>query len=283
MRLCRTVFLVALSVAFFSAYSAYAAVFNGNFAANNTIRFYGDDNGLDVVRRSGNGGEFLAYNTDGIRQLTFCLEMGEHLDFSNPYTAYSITNYAEKGGVDSDALSPSNRDNISKGTGYLFEQFYKYVENGTSALDSVFYDASGTANDGFYTRSGTNALTDSWGQAVQLAIWRLEDETTHPSYPGATDLGAHDIGRAQAIYDWITGFFGSEANAKSDYTGTLVQVLNIKGPNSSNTLAQSQLIINEGGTPGDIPSVPEPATLAIWSLGLGIAGLVKLRRRKIAA
>lgn len=31
--------------------------------------------------------------------------------------------------------------------------------------------------------------------------------------------------------------------------------------------------------PGD-PVVPEPATLAIWSIGLGVAGLVRLRRKK---
>jgi len=31
---------------------------------------------------------------------------------------------------------------------------------------------------------------------------------------------------------------------------------------------------------GPVPPVPEPATLAIWSLGLGIAGLVRLRLKK---
>jgi hypothetical protein len=30
-------------------------------------------------------------------------------------------------------------------------------------------------------------------------------------------------------------------------------------------------------------ATPEPATLAIWGLGLGIAGLVKLRRNRLAA
>jgi len=43
--------------------------------------------------------------------------------------------------------------------------------------------------------------------------------------------------------------------------------------------------VRHGGGPvnGPVPPVPEPTTLAIWGLGLGIAGLVKLRRNKLAA
>lgn len=47
------------------------------------------------------------------------------------------------------------------------------------------------------------------------------------------------------------------------------------------------MIIRMDFTPDDLgntdPVVPEPATLAIWGLGLGIAGLVKFRRRQTAA
>ena len=54
------------------------------------------------------------------------------------------------------------------------------------------------------------------------------------------------------------------------------------GPNgqSSLKLSATQLISTPNGDP--VPGtaeVPEPATLAIWSLGLGLVGLVRLRRK----
>jgi len=56
----------------------------------------------------------------------------------------------------------------------------------------------------------------------------------------------------------------------------LSQSLTVTGATTGYTASgQSEVTAGSGGD-----TVPEPATLAIWSLGLGIAGLVRLRRKQ---
>lgn len=55
---------------------------------------------------------------------------------------------------------------------------------------------------------------------------------------------------------------------------------------SDGTFEEWGVRVKDGDTDPDPvpePTVPEPTTLAIWGLGLGIAGLVKLRRKKLTA
>lgn len=126
------------------------------------------------------------------------------------------------------------------------------------------------------TAYGANGNNDGAGIApsVTLSFIDLEDFLlgTHTT----TETTIFDLG------DYL-------ATVTASFNGGLVVAID-KDPNSPSgaqdkiRIVASQLdltyeVIQDGGGVGE---VPEPATLAIWGLGLGIAGLVRLRRKTVA-
>jgi len=161
--------------------------------------------------------------------LSFCVELNEQLKFGGPFNA-NVSNAAILGGV-----SGGSPDPISKATAWLYSQF----------------------------RAGTIA-TDALGQdALQNAIWWLEEEITSTTAAGTslvnqavTATGAADAATARTI------------NASGEYG---VRVLNLfDGPANSgapNYLNQDLLAM-----------VPEPSTYVFAAL-LGLPVLLQVRRR----
>jgi len=79
---------------------------------------------------------------------------------------------------------------------------------------------------------------------------------------------------SKTVADVITGL--TAPTASDPAFRIAIHVTGVAGGGSDTYFLGDPIDGGQGG-------VPEPATLAIWGLGLGIAGLVKLRRNKLAA
>jgi hypothetical protein len=103
------------------------------------------------------GGEFKAQITGGPTFYTFCLENFIHVSLPGTYE-YTISERAFSGGKDfHDIAGNPAGDPLSKGTAYLYEQFFKGTLVGA---------LGGNYNDDRDYNAGL----------LQRAIWTLEDE-----------------------------------------------------------------------------------------------------------
>ncbi|MBL9134250.1 MAG: VPDSG-CTERM sorting domain-containing protein [Verrucomicrobiales bacterium] len=170
---------------------------------------------------------------------TYCLERSERLAFGYWYD-YSINNAAVGGGGDDDASTPGY-DIVSKGTAYIFKTY------GQAANSEV------TAN------------------AVQWAIWYLEDEFEY----GGTLTAAFLDGLTGNLYSqYLAAGMANGGKANID-ANSGVQVLNLYVtslgadglPNSLGLNRQDVLIgVPDGGT-----------TLLLLGAGLTVVGIARRR------
>lgn len=182
---------------------------------------------------SGNGGEFTITSTTASFDAfqTFCLERSENVG-QNPHTyQLNADNAAVLGGANLGTPAPGGGDPISLGTAWLYGQFRQGTLFG--------YD---------YNVAGGRAVSAG---LLQDAIWSLEDE-----YGSLAGLNA--------FYDAAIAKFGGEANAKANYTGTYVSVMNMTDVNGARS--QDFLAVPDGG-------------LTVALLGMGLAGLGWVNRR----
>ena len=118
---------------------------------------------------------------------------------------------------------------------------------------------------------GFNYFDDAWVDALQQTLWNFEDTTAF----SGTQVAA------------LTNFaVANAANLASFGLQGEIKVLNLWDGElyTTSTSGQSQLAYVPGSTPPNDPppAVPEPATLAVWSVLAGI-GLVVSRRRRVVA
>lgn len=168
----------------------------------------------------------MGKSTDGTWFGTFCIEKNEYFSNNGLYNAV-INDRAISGGVSSPT---AGYDIISQGTAFLYTQF------ATGVLAPSYYGSSTKAAE------------------LQDLIWWLEGEQN--SWGGGT------------YNSLLLGQFGANwaVDAKADYTGSAVKVLNLT---SGNTKNQDQLVYL---------GVPDASTTA-GLLGLGLLSLAGLRRR----
>ena len=129
------------------------------------------------------------------------------------------------------------------------------ISNATASLYVSYRNSTLDTDVGGYTYD-----SDSSAVALQQAIWAIEEEIA------VSDLS----GLALSIYNAFTAPVG----ALNDYAGSEVVVINTWTAN--HTLVQSFLDFqSEIEEP-----VPEPASMLIWGLGLGVMGTFGFRRRR---
>lgn len=163
---------------------------------------------------------------------SFCIEENEVLYQHGVYNAV-LNSFADSGGSGRNDLSFMEGDVISQGTAFLYERF---------ALGTLAEVVPGF-------NYGKNSIT-----ALQETIWWLEHEMEHGKNHYAALLDAQ---------------FGSSENARENYTGSAVKVLNLtEVVNGQTVKRQDQLIYTapDGG-----------ATVAL--LGLSLGGIALLRRK----
>jgi len=217
------------------------------------------------------GGEFVLTspvfanpnNLDGftLPSKTFCLEENE---FFHPGATYTVDNVntlvANGGGIAGQDVVGG--DTISQGTVWLYDHYL--AVSGSPNLSDITFGLSGN-----YKYSD-----DSWAEALQLVFWKLEDELT------ATDLAAFAL-NTKALdllaYVTTTAFVDLAAATANATLASDVRVLNIS---DSNGAAQSMLFLKQSNA---VDPTPEPASLVLWGLGAGLAGLVSYRRNRQSA
>jgi len=161
------------------------------------------------------GGEFKAAITNGPTFYTFCLEY--HIGISLPYTYnYTIDTRAFAGGVDNHDL-PGNPagDPLSKGTAYLYEQFFKGTLVGSTG--------SGNYND---NRSYNAGL-------LQQAIWTLEDEK---SFAGTN-----------YYLNLVKGIFGNTGAFETVGADSKVKVMNLWGIKDRKDIQSMLIYVPDSG------------------------------------
>jgi hypothetical protein len=188
----------------------------------------------------GGGGEFLVTEQIALGEIfkTFCIEVNENITLPGTYYV-TLDNGAIQGGN-----SGGNPDPLSDATKWLY---YWYVSNLLDTFDlpggsDYFYDSQNSANE------------------LQEAIWYLEGEGSAGGLASrlvtkATSAGTFNVPNADVLV----------MNLWSTYPVT----------NEYTQRRQSQLYFRttQGGN-----EVPEPASIAIWSM-ISLAGVIGVCRR----
>jgi hypothetical protein len=223
------------------------------------------------------GGEFRITELGGGTEVfkTFCLEYNEHISIGGDYQV-TINNGAIMGGGGTTIPGPfgTTLDKLSDATVFMYSAYRTNNLNtwafGNPAIGSFVYDSG------------------LWADALQLAIWRAEFEmgagylglgstAYDPDGPGGINTTVAAM--ADALYNYASNPLNQPLIADPN-----VKVLNLWNGvgNMYNPLYAAQSQLYWGTANAEVEGVPEPASLVIWGAGLGIAGLVAARRRKMA-
>lgn len=204
------------------------------------IRFADAPGDNDTGGGSFNLSVYATTNTNTLKGsfLSFCLERDENMSFGTTfYNVRGISKEVRNGGVN---VSGNGVDPIDIKTAWLYTQFME----SPGALNSVGTWAS--------------ASSENRATAMQLAIWKIEQEITSVTQFGSI-VNTASTNLATALI---------AAAGTSGWTNT-GRVFALNMTTLSGGVAQDQLYISP---------VPEPGTYAMLAAGLGLLGWT--RRRK---
>lgn len=200
----------------------------------------------------GPGGEFLMTVTGGTaanigsKYLTFCVETDEYLADNGVYQVI-VSSVADAGG--SGGPSP---DPVALGTQWLFQQY------NLGNLDNL------TSNAYLYNDNPS-------GDALQTAIWHLEQETTNvPALSGLSQTLYNLAVANGASYNPLLG-----AVSIAQLWGSVT--FNTDGTPVGHDYHQDQLIFTPGQNIGEVPEVASVVTWCVLGLAAGAFG----SRRKL--
>lgn len=208
---------------------------------------------------------FFAAQTTGSDFNSFCLEINE---ITRPNTDYyaQVNTDAVNGGAGNNGQSINGGDTLSNATKWLFFNFANGGLNSTGAGDLYTYGLTGSetlANGESYSRSDA-------AQAMQLAIWLLEDEVTESS----GEIVRADNGDTLVASDNVVSLAFLLRDSGNQFGGNgfdgmdRIVALNMRrgGPNG----AESQDMLG-------IILIPLPHASGLAMAGLG---LIAIRRRR---
>jgi len=233
----------AAAIGFASGAAAQAAIDDGDTLKlqwGYSAGWPGVANTHDSPNANGGGAFYatvLSGDAAGQSFFTFCVERNEYFSIGQTLTVQHVNTAAVNGG-----LSGGNPDPLDARTAYLYTQFW----------GNALTDTTGE----LYGRGTADPDDKANGEALQLAIWKIEGEW-------ADSLA----GQALAWYNEA-----SAAVSGGGWSGIgQVRVLNLITTDAAGTVTykQDQLYI----TP-----VPEPETYALLLAGLGMMGFIARRR-----
>ena len=199
------------------------------------------------------------------------------------------------GGTVSGAPLTARNSFLASLTGVGTEELETFANNATAPLALTFVGSSITAtltgsvqvfdtpaNGRFNTTAGGDTLFETAG-AFQIdftsPISAFGFYATDAEEAGALSVTLRAVGGATTVLNINTGFGNDGSLLFWGFTDSAVQYDRITFGNSS---AGADVIGFDSLTTGQVGGrpVPEPATLSLLGVGLGAAGLRRLRRRK---
>lgn len=235
--------------------------------------------GPSLLGQGNSGGEFLLTDTQagpnsGSAFITFCVEYTEEFYPGSPYKVIvsdsavngslvppsdrypGITHYTNPGGLPDASGTASGYTPLLPETKWLFQQY-----------------ATGNMS-GYYNNAGANAM--------QMAIWYLQGQIAGAVSPDSRPVLSSNptaqylVGLA-ALH---TGFSSSAVQVAQLWSGSVTQ--NEQGQWVGTGNSQDQIIYNPSAGVNDpnVGAVPEPASLAVWSMTLVVGAVATLRSRR---
>jgi hypothetical protein len=207
----------------------------------------------------------FAAQTAGADFHSFCLEIDERTRPNTDYYAQVNTD-ALSGGAANNGPSLNGGDTLSNATKWLFFNFSNGGLNGTAAGDLYNYDLTGSetlANGQSYSRSDA-------AQAMQVAIWLLEDEAIESNGDVLRGDNGESLNASAGVLDLAFLLRDSANNLGGNGFDGMERVvaLNMRrgGPNG----ADSQDMLG-------IVMIPLPHASGLAMAGIG---LIAVRRRR---
>jgi hypothetical protein len=201
--------------------------------------------------------------------LTFCVQTNQYFWSSGEW--FNIAGLSKA----TDAPVGTPEYTLSAYTAWVYNKFYNDAPYAAFAQNPSLSPAgSGPAGTGL-----------TWAQAFdyfQECIWagmvapggRVGDASSEFAFSNFSSADLTNLDNLGIGYDEFSGLGLTS-------TGNVVVINFNPVPDDGYEMGQNQLLVLAPGDEGQIPNpIPEPTTIAIWGVGVGLAGAAALRRRR---